>query len=164
MLIGVMADSHDNVPMIRRAVQRLQAEGVACLIHAGDFIAPFAVKAVREFNGPVHGCFGNNDGERAGIRKLWPEICDPPALLKLGGKRILLAHDPATLPTAQKESLPDVMICGHTHEAVIRNGLTGEGGPLHINPGETGGWLYGRPTVVVLDTQTMQARVLELCT
>lgn len=163
-MIGIMSDSHDNLPMLLQAVDRLQAEGAECLIHAGDFVAPFAVKVVLKFNGPVRGCFGNNDGEKTGIRKLWPDVYDPPAHLKIGGKRILLAHDPATLPAAQREYSPDVMIAGHTHEPVIQNGLTGDRGPLYINPGETGGWLSGRFTVALLNTLTMEAQLLELNT
>ncbi|MEY2727405.1 MAG: hypothetical protein RLZZ458_3272, partial [Planctomycetota bacterium] len=33
---------------------------------------------------------------------------------------------------------------------------------LFINPGETGGWMFRRPTVAVYDTETRQAEILPL--
>ena len=117
MKIGVMSDSHDNLPLIRRALERFEAEGVECLIHAGDFVAPFAVKEILKFKGAAHGCFGNNDGEKAGIRKLWPAVAYPPCELRLGGRRILLTHDEASLarvPELLRRA--EVVIVGHTHK------------------------------------------------
>jgi len=161
MKIGIMSDSHDNVPMIRRAVERLQKEGAECLIHAGDFVAPFAVREILKFRGAVYGCFGNNDGEKAGIRKLWPEVADPPRMLTLGGRRILLIHDLDSLEAMPDEGRKaDVVIFGHTHEPALEPGR--KAGSLRVNPGEAGGWLSGKPTVAMLDTDTLQAKILEL--
>ncbi|RLB07482.1 MAG: YfcE family phosphodiesterase, partial [Deltaproteobacteria bacterium] len=44
MKIGLMADSHDHVPMIERACDLFNAEGVQMVIHAGDYIAPFSLR------------------------------------------------------------------------------------------------------------------------
>jgi hypothetical protein len=33
---------------------------------------------------------------------------------------------------------------------------------VRINPGEAGGWLTGRATCVVIDTETLEADVIEL--
>jgi len=46
---------------------------------------------------------------------------------------------------------------GHTDDLDIREGKT-----LVINPGETGGWLKERSTVVILDTDTMKPEVFDL--
>jgi len=156
MQIGIMADSHDNLPAIRRALTRLKAEGAEGLVHAGDFVAPFAVREILKFDGPVTACFGNNDGERAGIRNLLPDVREAPALLSLGGRRILLVHDAAEA-TPDLQAGAEVMIFGHTHEPVIER----IDGRLRINPGEAGGWLHGSHTVAMLDTDTFEARILE---
>ena len=161
MKIGIMADSHDNLPLIRRAIERLQGEGAECLIHAGDFIAPFAVREILKFKGAVRGCFGNNDGERAGIRKLWPEVADPPCRLSLGGRNVLLVHDVAQAGT-EDLAWAEVFVSGHTHEPSVEKVRDEAGERLWINPGESGGWLSGSPTVVLLDTNTLEARILEL--
>ena len=34
------------------------------IIHCGDFVAPFMLKELNEADIPVHGVFGNNDGEQ----------------------------------------------------------------------------------------------------
>ena len=72
-----------------------------------------------------------------------PSICPNPPLL---GLRILLSHDEADLDRAPYDNI-DVRIFGHSHKAIVRPGP-----PLDINPGETGGWLYGRSSCAVLDT------------
>ena len=157
MKIGIMADSHDNLPVIRRALELFRDEGAECVVHAGDFIAPFAVHEILKFDGAVMGCFGNNDGERDGILKVWPEIVNPPRTLELGGRRILLTHD-LNQPYADLLESADLLVCGHTHEPAISD----VNGKLCINPGETGGWLHDRSTVAMLDTETLEARIMEL--
>ena len=157
MKSGVMSDSHDTLPMIRRALEVFKSAGAECVVHAGDFIAPFAVREILKFPGPVHGCFGNNDGEKAGIRKLWPAVAEPPVRLTFGGRRLLLAHAPVDAPGGP--DAPEVVISGHTHQLLVERK---PGGPLLLNPGETGGWLYGRATVAVLDTGTLDVRIIDL--
>ena len=45
----------------------------------------------------------------------------------------------------------DVIVYAHTHRPRIHRDRLGR---LWINPGETSGWTYGDPTVVLLDTAT----------
>ncbi len=40
MLIGLMADTHDNIHLIDRAVERFNEEGVELVLHAGDYVSP----------------------------------------------------------------------------------------------------------------------------
>lgn len=160
MKLGIMSDSHDNLPNIRRALEVFRAAGASAVIHAGDYGAPFAVREVLKFGGETYGVFGNNDGERDGIRKLWNQVHNPPHLFILGGRRIVVMHDlipPENLPADMAGA--EVFVYGHTHRAAISREA---GGALFINPGETGGWLTGEPTVAVLDTETMQAEILKL--
>ncbi|ODS31814.1 MAG: hypothetical protein SCARUB_03062 [Candidatus Scalindua rubra] len=42
MKIGIVADSHDNVPAIKKAVEYFNQSNVEFVIHAGDYIAPFS--------------------------------------------------------------------------------------------------------------------------
>ena len=156
MKVGIMSDSHDNLGNIRRAVKLLESNGAGALVHAGDFVAPFAVKEILKFSGEAYGVFGNNDGEIAGIKSLWKHVFHGPCLLELAGLRILVAHDEADLERAPWANI-DVKISGHSHKAAIL-----EGPPLSINPGETGGWLYGKATCALLDTKGPKARILEI--
>ncbi len=156
MKIGIMSDTHDNLPRIRSAVAMLSGEGAQVLIHAGDIVAPFSVKEIMKFPGEVFGVFGNNDGEIAGIKKIWKHIFFGPYLLELGGLRIVVCHDPFDIERAPYENV-DVHIYGHNHEPEIR-----QGHPLVVNPGECGGWLSGRSTCALLDTDGPTARLMEV--
>ena len=156
MIVGILADSHDNVPMVRKAVEKLKVEGAEILIHAGDFIAPFSVKALVEFPGEVIAVFGNNDGERNGIRRILPTVCDPPRIDTIGDRRFLTVHDVAAIEEAMLEGI-DVVVCGHSHEPSVE-----QKDYLAVNPGECGGWLSGRCTAALLDTETLDARIVDI--
>jgi len=156
MLIGLMSDSHDNLPMIRRALARFAEAGVDCLIHAGDFVAPFALEEVLKFHGTVYAVFGNNDGERAGLKKLLRDLGDGPRRINLCERNITVVHDEARLKKSDLRG-SDVIVVGHTHVAEIR-----AGGALVVNPGECGGWLTGKATVATLDTETLEAKIIKV--
>ena len=42
LLLGIISDSHDNLPKIDAAVAKLNASRVDLVLHAGDYCAPFA--------------------------------------------------------------------------------------------------------------------------
>jgi len=156
MRIGLMSDTHDNLPMIRKALARFADAGVDYIIHAGDFVAPFALAEILKFHGTVYGVFGNNDGERAGLRKLLADLSEEPRRINLCERNITVVHDEGRLKKSDiRES--DVLVVGHTHDAEIRAGR-----PLVVNPGECGGWLSGRSTVAILDSETLEAKILKV--
>ena len=90
------------------------------VIHAGDFVAPFAVRRLLSFSGPIHAVYGNNDGERAGLKKLLPQVADGPLWVGFSGKRVLVHH---FIDWCSSEDIAraDVVITGHTHEVVNRS-------------------------------------------
>ena len=69
MLLGIIADTHDNLDAIENAVDIFNREKVDLVIHAGDFVAPFTVRKFRGLDCKFIGIFGNNDGEKEGLRK-----------------------------------------------------------------------------------------------
>ena len=156
MLVGILSDTHDNLPMIRRALAYFEGAGADCLIHAGDFVAPFALKEILKYNGVVYAVFGNNDGERAGLRKLLPDLDRKPRRVRLCDRDIVIAHDEENLSDADREGA-NVIVVGHTHQPEVRAGQ-----PLVINPGEASGWLTGQATVATLDTETLETRIVKL--
>jgi putative phosphoesterase len=64
MLIAVMSDSHDNIWNLQKALGIVKEKGAGMIIHCGDFVAPFMLKELEETGVPVHGVFGNNDGDQ----------------------------------------------------------------------------------------------------
>ena len=159
MKIGVISDTHDRLPTFRRAMSLFSRMKVEAVFHAGDFVAPFAAKLItpEHYRGTVHCCFGNNDGERAGLKKLLPQVVDGTVTVKVGGKVIAMNHfidwfKPAELAQA------DIIISGHTHEVVNEV----RGGKLYLNPGECCGWVTDRCTIAMLDLATMKADIIEV--
>lgn len=153
MLVGVMSDSHDNVPNIRRAVEFFKKEGAAVLIHAGDIVAPFAAKEVMKFPGQVVAVYGNNDGEKRGLKMVIADIKEPPRRLELGGMKWLIVHDRAKVEEGDLRGA-DILVYGHDHISMLE-----EGQPIALNPGECGAWLTGKATVALVDTETNKAEI-----
>ena len=156
MLIGVISDTHDNLPMTARACKLFAQRGVETILHAGDFVAPFAVRLLLKAGIPLMAVFGNNDGERAGLLKACPAIHSPPYSFELGGRTIVLAHDAAEL-NDKVAAGADLVIQGHTHAPQVEAGP-----PLLLNPGEAAGWLTGVGTCAVVDLTTLRVEMLEL--
>lgn len=70
MIIAVMSDSHDNIRNLRNALSIIGKEKADMIIHCGDFTAPFMLQELEEAGIPVHGVFGNNDGDQYLLTKL----------------------------------------------------------------------------------------------
>lgn len=157
MLVGIVSDSHDHLDYLRKALERFNREGVQAVLHPGDLVAPFAARLLKDlWQGPLTVVYGNNDGERRGLAGVLPGICDGPVLVELGGKRISMDHYP---PDEEHRPIDDVhvVLFGHTHEVLNET----RGGVLYLNPGECCGWVTGRATVALLETDSLKA---EICT
>jgi putative phosphoesterase len=157
MLFGVVSDSHDRLPAIDRALALFRERGVEAVVHPGDIISPFAAKRLLAWAGPLHVVYGNNDGERAGLKELLPQILDGPLFVDLGGRRVLVHHFVDWCKPRDIEAA-DIVVTGHSHEVV--NQL--DGGKLLLNPGESCGWVTGRCTVAIVDTGGPSAEICEL--
>jgi uncharacterized protein len=158
MLIGIMSDSHDNLRAIASAVRYFNDEKVVSVLHAGDLVAPFTYTEMKKLQMPVYIIYGNNDGEKLGLKKIYGEkIHIPPYKIKIAGKNVLLLHEPDTVPAIAASGHYDLIVYGHTHEVDIREADT-----LIVNPGECGGWTTGNSTVAVWDTETNEVEVVEI--
>jgi len=155
MLVGVLSDTHDSLPMIELAMPQLKARGVELILHAGDFIAPFALKKVLEAGIPLIGVIGNCDGEKDGLKQAHDGIFEEPHRFELAGRRIVLAHRPEVLEQVVTGE-DDLAICGHVHKAEVRAGR-----PLFVNPGETCGYLSGSSTGAVVDLESLTAEIID---
>jgi len=161
MRIGILSDTHDQLPMIDAAVEFYRQKSVEHVIHAGDFIAPFSVKRLKAVACPVTAVFGNNDGEKEGIRKAfgdWGSVHERVARITLAGRRIVVVHEPDFVEEAAASGMCDVVVYGHSHGSDIRE----VGSCLVVNPGGCGGVPDCDPTCVLLDLDTMKAKLKTL--
>ncbi|HHR85278.1 MAG TPA: metallophosphoesterase [Candidatus Acetothermia bacterium] len=160
MKIGIISDTHDNMPKIAAAARVFNEEKVDLVLHAGDIISPITANEFSALKAPFIGVFGNNDGERLYLAKrfknigpIYPDHHE----FEFEGKHGVMMHEPKFIDALVKSAAYDLIIYGHTHEIDIREGKT-----LVINPGEACGWISGRATAVVLDTGTMRPRVIDI--
>lgn len=160
MRIGIMADSHDNVPMIERACELFNAHGVQEVFHAGDYVAPFALNPLNQIlRCAYRGVFGNNDGERLGLQKTADGRIHPsPAEFAVGEWKALVAHELPILEAVASSNHYRLVAYGHSHRPEVR--LVRD--TLVVNPGECGGWLSGRCTVAIANLDTLEVEILDL--
>ena len=159
MKIGVISDTHDRLPTFRRALALFKRMQVQAIFHAGDYVAPFAAQLIAPtaIDVPLHAIYGNNDGERKGLKAVLPSLVDGPYSVTLAGRRLVMHHyldwlTPTDLAGA------DVVISGHNHEASV----TQRDGVLLVNPGECCGWVTDRCTAAILDLSTPKADIIEV--
>lgn len=161
MKIGILADIHDNVDHIRHTVNLLNALQVKVTLIAGDFVSPLVVPSLRKLKGKVVACFGDNDGNQIGIAggmKIVGTLAHGPVCYQTDdGVKILMAHQ----LTEIRDCIDgvDVVVFAHSHRSSIAKDRHGR---LFINPGEVGGWMFRKPSIAVLDTETREAEIVEL--
>lgn len=161
MKIGIIADTHDNLPQIKKAVEIFNQEKVELVLHAGDFVSPFTCLEFKNLNCPLKGVFGNNDGDKIylqekfkGIGELFPE----PYKTNINHKNIIMLHLEKLIDDLAESQKYEVIIYGHTHRTDLRK----IGKTLIVNPGECGGWLSGKSTIALLDLEKLEAKIINL--
>lgn len=165
MLMGLIADTHDNLPMVDKAVKRLNDENVEFVLHAGDYVSPFVIPRFKELRAKLIGVFGNNDGDHEFLKKRFSEnerleIRGYFAEITVDGTKIALLHgsDGELLKALVESSSFDIIVHGHMHNSeAYRKGRT-----LIVNPGEVCGYLTGKSTMALLDTVKREVRIIEL--
>ncbi|MBI3592661.1 MAG: metallophosphoesterase [Nitrospirae bacterium] len=159
MIIGIISDTHDHLDNLRKVLEVFKDRNVEHIIHAGDFTSPFTWRVLKRFNGDFTGIFGNNDGERILLKKLYQDrIYTQPYVFSLDNRRIVVMHEPDVVDALADSGHFDLVIYGHTHEPVIKKVKD----PLIVNPGEVCGWLYGKPTAAVVNLETMDAEIISI--
>jgi len=150
--LAILSDTHDHIWQVDQALPHLrQAHAV---LHAGDWVAPFTLKRLAEglAGVPLHGVFGNNDGERrvlAEVARGYSHVTlhGEFASLEIAGLRVAVTHYPDIARAIAQGDAYQVVVYGHDHQA--RQEWIGD--TLLLNPGELFGGLTGRSTFVWLD-------------
>ena len=160
-LLGVISDTHDNRPLIRKAVRILISRKINHLIHAGDFISPFTAADFNGLSCPFTGVFGNNDGERLGLAEAYSSLGNIYSVsteLNICERKLYIRHEPDAVESVAKSQEYDIVVYGHTHKIDIRQ----VGKSLLVNPGECCGWVSGNPTVLVVNLTSLEVEKILL--
>ena len=156
-MIGLMSDSHDNLTAIRLAVRLFNDAKCDLVIHAGDFVAPFAALSSQP---QLPGQGGLRQLRRRGKRpygRLRGDGRDhgAPSRLRFRRPELLVSHLGVPVPIRRTGPTFNVVVIGHTHKTQVRR----EHGVLIINPGEAGGWIHGKSTVALLDPKDLSVSI-----
>lgn len=157
--IGIMSDSHDKQPAIKKATDYFTEKQVDLVLHAGDVVSAFTADIFRNLTCNLKLVYGNNDGDKLFLRERFAGIgtfYGDPYFMELHGLRIVLTHHPELVDSLAKTC--DIVVYGHTHEPDIRR----YGKALIINPGECCGYLTGVETVALFSPKTMETEIVEL--
>lgn len=163
MKIAVFSDSHDNIQGLEQALQAANDAGAEMLLHCGDLVAPFMLDRLgKQFSGPVHVVFGNNDADGRLLQVISSAYAHVAlhgiyAEVEADGRRIALIHYPEpALRIAQSGEL-DLVCYGHNHDKAVES----VGTCVLANPGELLG-MKGTPTWGLYDTVTGEFVLQEL--
>ena len=163
MKIGIMSDTHDHQKKVIDAIDVFNLRKVEYVLHAGDFVSPFVVKAFANLQkAKLIAVFGNNEGEKPmvkdNINAIGAEIHNYRYKGQIDGKEIFMTHTQFYLDEVIKSQLYDLIVYGHTHKTDLRR----VGKTLVINPGETTDWITGKSSVVILETTNMDYQLISL--
>lgn len=161
MRIGIFADTHDHLDNLRLAVEQFNLALCDSVLFAGDLVSTFAIPPLRKLNCPLVACYGDNEGNKAGLQagiRIVGTLGEPPFSHRAAdGTRFLIAHMERQFRGLSGDF--DVAVYGHTHKPRFHHD---EQGRLFINPGETSGWTFGDPTIVLLDTDSLEPQLIRL--
>jgi uncharacterized protein len=150
LLVGILSDTHNEVPRTKEAVKTLCSSGAEMLIHCGDLSLPEIVEACSVL--PFYFVFGNHDSDmvpdlRSAAQKFQATCLDWGGTINIEHKTIAVAHGHLTMDLAPLiEMQPDYLCTGHSH---IANDWD-QNGIHRINPGAL--FRADRFTVALLDT------------
>jgi len=162
-MIAVMSDSHDNIWNLRKAVEIIKRENAEMIIHCGDFVAPFVLKELDSVGIPVHGVFGNNDGDQYLLTKL--SLTDLSHIIlhglvgsvEVNGSKIGFTHQDIVGQGLVLSGEYKLVCIGHSHEFFEKQ----VGQTTFLNPGEIMG-KDGNPGFCFVETDTWNIKRIDL--
>lgn len=158
MRIGIISDTHDQHRNVRKAIEVFKAEGVECVLHAGDITGPATASLFAELSGAgLIAVFGNCDAERvslrAAIEATGGEVHDRTYEGRLDGQAVYMTHVPQGLDRVVTSGRYDLVVYGHTHCQDVRK----VGRTLIVNPGAARNWMGDPPEIVIVDLADVTA-------
>lgn len=159
-IIGIVSDTHEDVRMIRKAVRIFKERAPAFVVHCGDIISP---PVLEHFEGlSLRLAFGNNDGERSGLKKKCGELgfygIEDTLTFSHAERSFFVNHGTRlqVIEDAADSQQYDYVLHGHTHER--RDELRGR--TRIINPGAL--FSADMYSIAFLDPETGSVEFVEI--
>jgi hypothetical protein len=166
--ICIISDSHDRAEALGRAVNDAAVGGAQAVVHCGDLIGAHTLRPALSAGIPVHVIHGNNMGDPVALHKLSRasggliHYHGPDARLELGGRKIFLVHYPEYGYAMACTGEWNLVCCGHSHQAEVRQVANVKGGKSWlVNPGTIAGlaapatWMLGDLAAMRFDLHTL---------
>jgi putative phosphoesterase len=165
MKLCIVSDSHDRADALAQAVRAAKGEGAQAVIHCGDVIGTQTLRAAMGVGLPMHVIHGNNLGDPVSLAR-WARDSNgqlhyhgPDARLELGGRRIFVVHYPEYGYAMACTGDWDLVCCGHSHEAGVKQVGNVKGGTTWlVNPGTVAG-LAAPSTWIAGDLEAMRFEI-----
>ncbi len=160
MKIGIISDTHNDVEMVRKAIEVFKDRKVDLVVHAGDLTSPKILELFKDM--PCKFVLGNCDLDAEAIsakaEKLGFGCVDNCCDFVLDDKRILLFHgnDIPLFRAAVSSGNYDYIIKGHTH--TYENYTSNK--TRIINPGSI--YREEERTVSILDLETDRVEKIKI--
>ena len=162
MLICILSDSHDNIPLLVAAVRQARDLGAQAILHCGDLVAASTLDQLNGIDIPIHLIHGNNAGDLFTLSRMAAQTGNAlhyygqDAALTLADKRVFLVHYPHYARALALTGEWDVVCCGHSHRSRIDSIDNIKGGHTWlINPGTVGGVGGAPATFIMSDLSVM---------
>ena len=165
----MVSDSHDRADALAGAVREAAAQGAQAVIHCGDLIGTQTLRGAMAVGLPLHVIHGNNLGDPVSLSR-WARESNgqlhyhgPDARLELAGRRIFVVHYPEYGYAMACTGDWDLVCCGHSHQADVRQVKTVKGASSWlVNPGTVAGlaapasWILGDLAAMRFDLNTVR--------
>ncbi len=146
MKIGIVSDSHDNIPLLCAAVADAKQRGAEAILHCGDIVAPSTLEQIQPYDLPLYIIHGNNTGDLYALSKLSHAnnskifYYGQDAEFTLAGRKIFIVHYPHYARAMAITGDYDLVCCGHSHNISVKHITNNKGTQTVIcNPGSVGG-------------------------
>lgn len=161
MLIGIMADTHNDIEAMKKAISIFHERNIKILIHAGDITSPKMLEYLKGFDCYI--VLGNGDlidseeidmkAQELGMRSVDESVefeCDGKKFIVFHGNKVPVYRE------AVASGKYNYIIKGHTHnfENYVSNGSR------IINPGAVYG--HDESSIVILDTDVDKVEKISL--
>ena len=181
MKIGIISDTHDDITNTNKAIDIFEHNKVEVVIHAGDMISPPVInefKRLTENGVKFFGIFGNNDGEKDGLKNAFEfiggKLLGDIGKIEIDRLKFCIYHgqDLKKKEKIIKSRKFDVFVFGHTHTKYPK-GVDTEiiNDTIVLNPGTahsvaktfaSNTQYFGESSIMVFDTTTKQFKFFDL--
>jgi putative phosphoesterase len=162
MRIGIIADTHNDQSLIRKALSHFRRQQIDIILHAGDVTSARVLPLFEGYDLWI--ARGNMDHDPALMPRAQSLFGSgrykSVHTLDLDGHKIALIHDgeSSTARELLRSKTYDYLIHGHTHHTRDERILS----TRVINPGAIGNTRWHRPSLATLDLTTDDLSIVEL--